>query len=115
VRTLRGEADWARDIAEQIGITERAAQRILADLITDAYITRTKGASQPLHDRFRWPSPPPDAPRSLGRAAARRPHYRWPAATRATTGPTPSAVIRRRDALDCAQVVWLTDRKPGFP
>ena len=32
----------ARDIAEQTGITERAAQRILADLITDGYITRTK-------------------------------------------------------------------------
>ena len=32
----------ARDIAEQIGITERAAQRILADLITDRYVTRTK-------------------------------------------------------------------------
>jgi DNA-binding MarR family transcriptional regulator len=32
----------ARDIAEQIGITERAAQRILADLITDEYVTRTK-------------------------------------------------------------------------
>jgi hypothetical protein len=32
----------ARDIAEQIGITERAAQRILADLIADGYVTRTK-------------------------------------------------------------------------
>ena len=32
----------ARDIADQTGITERAAQRILADLITDGYITRTK-------------------------------------------------------------------------
>jgi predicted transcriptional regulator len=32
----------ARDIAEQVGITERAAQRILADLIADGYITRTK-------------------------------------------------------------------------
>jgi predicted transcriptional regulator len=32
----------ARDIAEQIGITERAAQRILADLIADAYVKRTK-------------------------------------------------------------------------
>lgn len=32
----------ARDIAEQIGITERAAQRILADLIAEDYITRTK-------------------------------------------------------------------------
>jgi DNA-binding MarR family transcriptional regulator len=32
----------ARDIAVQTGITERAAQRILADLIADGYITRTK-------------------------------------------------------------------------
>jgi predicted transcriptional regulator len=32
----------ARDIAEQIGITERAAQRILADLIGDGYVKRTK-------------------------------------------------------------------------
>jgi DNA-binding Lrp family transcriptional regulator len=32
----------ARDIAEQIGITERATQRILADLIADGYVQRTK-------------------------------------------------------------------------
>jgi DNA-binding MarR family transcriptional regulator len=32
----------ARDIAEQVGITERAAQRILADLIADEYVSRTK-------------------------------------------------------------------------
>ena len=32
----------ARDIAVQVGITERAAQRILADLIADGYVTRTK-------------------------------------------------------------------------
>ena len=32
----------ARDVAEQVGITERAAQRILADLIADSYATRTK-------------------------------------------------------------------------
>jgi DNA-binding MarR family transcriptional regulator len=32
----------ARDIAERVGITERAAQRILADLIADGYVTRTK-------------------------------------------------------------------------
>lgn len=32
----------ARDIAEQVGITERAAQRILADLIAENYVTRTK-------------------------------------------------------------------------
>jgi DNA-binding MarR family transcriptional regulator len=31
-----------RDIAEQVGITERAAQRILADLIASGYATRTK-------------------------------------------------------------------------
>jgi predicted ArsR family transcriptional regulator len=32
----------ARDIAEQVGITERATQRILADLITEGYVIRTK-------------------------------------------------------------------------
>src|SRR3954471_20241777 len=32
----------ARDIAEQVGITERAPQRILADLIAHGYVTRTK-------------------------------------------------------------------------
>jgi DNA-binding MarR family transcriptional regulator len=32
----------ARDIADQVGITERAAQRILADLIADGYATRAK-------------------------------------------------------------------------
>lgn len=31
-----------RDVATQVGITERAAQRILADLINDGYATRTK-------------------------------------------------------------------------
>ena len=32
----------ARDIAEQVGITERAAQRILSDLLSEGYITKTK-------------------------------------------------------------------------
>jgi predicted transcriptional regulator len=32
----------ARDIAAQVGITERATQRILANLIADGYVTRTK-------------------------------------------------------------------------
>src|SRR4051794_17197383 len=32
----------ARDIAEQVGITERATQRILAELIGEGYVTRTK-------------------------------------------------------------------------
>jgi DNA-binding MarR family transcriptional regulator len=31
-----------RDIAEQVGITERATQRILADLVAEGYVTRTK-------------------------------------------------------------------------
>jgi predicted ArsR family transcriptional regulator len=32
----------ARDIAEQVGITERATQRILADLRVEGYVTRTR-------------------------------------------------------------------------
>ena len=31
-----------RDIAEAVGITERAAQRIVADLVANGYVTRTK-------------------------------------------------------------------------
>jgi DNA-binding MarR family transcriptional regulator len=31
-----------RDIAEQVGITERAASRIVADLEADGYLTRVK-------------------------------------------------------------------------
>lgn len=31
-----------RDIAERVGITERAAQRIVSDLISEGYLTRTK-------------------------------------------------------------------------
>src|SRR5437764_13248397 len=31
-----------RDIAEHVGITERAAQRIVAELIAGGYLTRTK-------------------------------------------------------------------------
>ena len=31
-----------RDIAEHVGITERAAQRIVADLIAEGYLKRTK-------------------------------------------------------------------------
>jgi len=32
----------ARDIAERVGITERAAQRILSDLLADDYLSKTK-------------------------------------------------------------------------
>jgi DNA-binding MarR family transcriptional regulator len=31
-----------RDIAHQVGITERATQRILADLVAEGYVTRAK-------------------------------------------------------------------------
>jgi DNA-binding MarR family transcriptional regulator len=31
-----------RDIAEQVGITERATQRILADLVAEGYVKRAK-------------------------------------------------------------------------
>lgn len=31
-----------RDIAERVGITERAAQAIIADLVRDGYVTRTR-------------------------------------------------------------------------
>lgn len=32
----------ARDIAERVGITERAAQRIVSDLVSEGYVGRTK-------------------------------------------------------------------------
>ena len=32
----------ARDVAEHVGITERAAQRILADLVSNGYVEKTK-------------------------------------------------------------------------
>ena len=31
-----------RDIAERVGITERAAQRIVADLVEEGYVTRRR-------------------------------------------------------------------------
>jgi DNA-binding MarR family transcriptional regulator len=31
-----------RDVAEKVGITERAAQRIVADLVEDGYVERTR-------------------------------------------------------------------------
>jgi DNA-binding MarR family transcriptional regulator len=38
-----------RDIAGHVGITERATQRILADLIADGYATRTKNGRRNLY------------------------------------------------------------------
>jgi hypothetical protein len=40
----------ARDIAEQVHITERATQRILADLIADGYVIRTKVGRRNLYE-----------------------------------------------------------------
>jgi predicted transcriptional regulator of viral defense system len=31
-----------RDVAEQVGITERAAQRIVADLVAEGYVSRVR-------------------------------------------------------------------------
>jgi predicted DNA-binding transcriptional regulator len=31
-----------RDVASRVGITERAAQRIVADLVNEGYLTRTR-------------------------------------------------------------------------
>jgi predicted transcriptional regulator len=31
-----------RDVAARVGITERAAQRIVADLVSEGYLTRTR-------------------------------------------------------------------------
>jgi hypothetical protein len=40
---LAEEADVrGRDIAERVGITERAAQAIVADLVADGYVTRSR-------------------------------------------------------------------------
>ena len=38
----------ARDVAEHVGITERAAQRLLADLVSNGYVEKTKNG------RRRW-------------------------------------------------------------
>jgi DNA-binding MarR family transcriptional regulator len=40
----------ARDIAEQVGITERATQRILADLLAGGYVSRTKIGRRNLYE-----------------------------------------------------------------
>jgi predicted ArsR family transcriptional regulator len=39
-----------RDIADQVGITERAAQRLVADLIADGYVKRTKNGRRNHYD-----------------------------------------------------------------
>ncbi len=40
---IAGDPDSrTRDIAEQVGITERAAQRIVSDLVAEGYLKRTK-------------------------------------------------------------------------
>jgi predicted ArsR family transcriptional regulator len=41
-RRIRHRSARARDIAARVGITERAAQRILSDLLAEGYISKTK-------------------------------------------------------------------------
>lgn len=54
---LAEEADVrGRDIAERVGITERAAQAIVADLVADGYVTRSREGRR---NRYRVH---PDAP-----------------------------------------------------
>lgn len=44
---IRNQSDiTAREIADRVGITERAVQRILADLIHDGYLMREKRGRQ---------------------------------------------------------------------
>jgi len=42
LRIARDPDSRTRDIAQQVGITERAAQRIVSDLVAAGYLTRTK-------------------------------------------------------------------------
>src|ERR687895_974209 len=45
-----------RDVAEHVGITERAAQRIVADLVADGYVTRMRAGRR---NRYRVNSSAP--------------------------------------------------------
>jgi predicted ArsR family transcriptional regulator len=42
-----------RDIADQVGITERAAQRIVSDLVAEGYLERTKIGRRNRHGHLR--------------------------------------------------------------
>jgi len=49
-----------RDVAEQVGITERAVQRIVADLADAGYVTRTRAGRRnvyQLHGEIHMPHP----------------------------------------------------------
>jgi DNA-binding MarR family transcriptional regulator len=39
-----------RDIAERVGITERAAQRIVADLVDEGYVTRKRAGRRNVYE-----------------------------------------------------------------
>jgi DNA-binding IclR family transcriptional regulator len=39
-----------RDIAARVGITERAAQRIVADLVEEGYVTRRKAGRRNVYE-----------------------------------------------------------------
>ena len=74
-----------RDIAEQVGITERAVQRIVADLAEAGYVTRTRAGRRNvyvLHGEIHMPHPTTQHQEVgalmavLVGASARRPHRR---------------------------------------
>ena len=49
-----------RDVAERVGITERAVQRIVADLVDAGYLSRTRSGRRneyQLHGELRMPHP----------------------------------------------------------
>ena len=63
-----------RDIAALLNITERAAQRIVADLVTGRVrAPRARRKTQPLQRQDRAPTDPADPARHTGRIPARRP------------------------------------------
>jgi MarR family len=100
----------ARDIAAQVGITERATQRILADLIADGYVTRTK-VGRRHHYKINQPrrrAPPPRLAGPLDRIPHRSPQHGRPADTKANAASAPPPLMatatprcgRQRDACE---------------
>jgi len=55
-----------RDIAAEVGITERAAHKIVADLARDGYLTRTRVGIRTIYDVH--PERPLPWPQARGRA-----------------------------------------------
>lgn len=63
-----------REVAARVGITERAAQQVVTDLVRAGYHPHARGAPQPLRGRAAATAAAPHRARSRHRRAARRPH-----------------------------------------